>query len=273
MASTDTKKRKRKPYKSKALMMEHLGFDREQAFDDWRASDLVKPHWERFSKHFLDSPYFKFDKKVGEFKRVWTQIINGEKGGAMTFSTRTNRQYTTDMDWHAWLLYWLVKDNTYNRDGCFYYTGLDRLETYRCMWDFIAFEKRQHAPSSSIKPNPNEAASSESEGEEEHRLYPDEGVASIFWVEGRPEALDEDAGASIQATIRGFGGITEAEFQYRATVAFNLRSHRQVVVELEARWGLTYIGAQWCAHETGKKIIFELTTTEAINEPFFNGHE
>ena len=144
MASTYTKKRKRKPYKSKALMMEHLGFGCEQSFDDWRASDLVKPHWDRFSKHFLDSPYFKFDKEVAEFKRVYIQIINGEKGGAMTFSTRTNRQYYTDLDWHAWLLYWLVKDNTYNRDGCFYYTGLDRLETYRCMWDFIAFEKRQH---------------------------------------------------------------------------------------------------------------------------------
>ena len=64
MASTDTKKRKRKPYENKALMMEHLGFGCEKSFDDWRASDLVKPHWERFSKHFLDSPFFKFDKNM-----------------------------------------------------------------------------------------------------------------------------------------------------------------------------------------------------------------
>ena len=90
MASTDTKRRKRRPYENKALIMEHLGFGREQSFDDWRASDLVKPHGERFSKHFLDSPFFKSDKKHAEFKRVYTQIINGEKGGAMTFSTRTN---------------------------------------------------------------------------------------------------------------------------------------------------------------------------------------
>ena len=31
MASTDTKKRKRKPYKSKALMMEHLGFGQDRS--------------------------------------------------------------------------------------------------------------------------------------------------------------------------------------------------------------------------------------------------
>ncbi|KAI4675898.1 uncharacterized protein J4E84_009874 [Alternaria hordeiaustralica] len=187
MASTDTKKRKPKPYKSKALMMEHLGFGCEQSFDDWRAGDLVKPHWERFRKSFLDSPYFKPDKKHAEFKRVYFEIIDGEKGGAMTFSSSTDRQYYTDLDWHAWLLYWLVKDNTYSRDGIFRYTGLDRLETYRCMVDFITFEKRQHAldrdkgaatssktaPSSPNKPDPDEATSSESEIEEHHRLYPD----------------------------------------------------------------------------------------------------
>jgi len=45
MAPKTTKRRKMRPYERKALIIEQLGFGRKQAFRDWRASDLVKPHW------------------------------------------------------------------------------------------------------------------------------------------------------------------------------------------------------------------------------------
>ncbi|KAI4615030.1 hypothetical protein J4E80_006536 [Alternaria sp. BMP 0032] len=200
MAPKTTKRRKMRPYERKALIIEQLGFGRKQAFRDWRASDLVKVHWETFSKHCLDSYPFKSGKKGPKFVHVYTRMINGEKHGARTFSARINRQYTTDIDWHAWLLYCLVDQNTKDRNGSFYAKGLERLATYRSMWDFIAFEKRERArgkgkgkgaakssrtaPSSSKQPDLLEATSSVDAYE--HRLHPDEGVASIFWVEGRP---------------------------------------------------------------------------------------
>jgi len=148
------------------------------------------------------------------------------------------------------------------------------------MWDFIAFEKRQRARgkgkgkgaakllktalSSSKQPDLHEATLSEKVYE--HRLYPDEGVASIFWVEGMPEALEEDKGRSIRAIVQGFCGMTEVEFERAVMDVFDLRSHRQIVVELDATGGLTYIGAQYFAHRDGKKIIFLLTTREVANE-------
>ncbi|KAI4687712.1 uncharacterized protein J4E88_003303 [Alternaria novae-zelandiae] len=279
MAPKTTKRRKMRPYERKALIIEQLGFGRQQAIRDWRASDLVKPHWERFSKHFLDSFLSKSGKKDTKFVHVYTRMINGEKHGARTFSARINRQYTTDIDWHAWLLYCLVDQNTKDRNGCFYAKRLEELATYRYMWDFIAFEKRQRArgkgkgkgtasssktaPSSSRQLDLLEATSSEDAYE--HRLHPDEGVASIFWVKGMPEALEDEV-ASIKATVKGFCGYTESEFERAVMDAFDLRSHRQIVVELEATGGLTYIGAQYFAHRDGKKVIFMLTTREVANE-------
>ena len=154
----------------------------------------MKPYWERFSKHSLDSFPLKFGKKGPKFVHVYTRMINGEKDGARTFSTHINRQYTTDIDWHAWLLYCLVDQNTKSRDGCFYAKGLEGLGTYRSMWDFIAFEKRQRArgkgkgtasssktaPFSSRELDPTDATFSKSKDKEDYRLHPNKGVASIF---------------------------------------------------------------------------------------------
>ncbi|KAI4924726.1 hypothetical protein J4E85_007843 [Alternaria conjuncta] len=152
MATKTTKRRKMRPYERKALVIEQLGFGRKQAFRDWRASDLVKPYWERFSKHFLDSFLSKSDKKGLKFVHVYTWIINGEKASARTFSARIDRH----------------------------------------MWDFIAFEKRQRArgkgkgTASSSKTAPSSSKQLDlleatlSVDAYEHRLRPYEGVASIF---------------------------------------------------------------------------------------------
>jgi len=266
-----------RPYERKAQIIEQLGFGRGQAFNKWRASNLVKPYWERFSRYFMNSFPIKSGKKGTKFVHLYTRMINGEKDGWGTFSARVDRQYTTDIDWHAWLLYCLVDQNTKDRNGCFYAKGLEKLATYQSMWDFIAFEKRQRArnkgkgaasssntgPSSSKQLDLHESTSSADVYE--HCLHPDEGVASIFWVEGRPGALEEDEGASIRATVQGFCGMTEVEFERAVMDVFDLRSHQQIVVELDAWRGLTYIGAQKY-HETEKKTIFKLTTREVANE-------
>ena len=60
--------------------------------------------------------------------------------------------------------------------------------------------------------------------------------------------------------------MTEAKFERAVMDVFDLRSRRQIVVELDTTGCLTYIGAQYFAHRDMKKAIFMLTTREVANE-------
>jgi hypothetical protein len=169
------------------------------------------------------------------------------------------------------LLYWLVDTNVKNREGRFYGMGMEKLATYRRMWDLIIFKKRhrarqQKAASRAKPPAPGDISSSDDDiPDDDIQLDPTEGTATIIWVEGLPDALEE-AGENGRRTMQPFFAYTQAESAEAVDAAFNLRSHRQGQTALESKGGLSYRGAQLVTHRTQKKAMFYLSTEETSIE-------
>jgi len=162
-----------------------------------------------------------------------------------------------------------VDQNTRVRDGCFYGRGLDKIDTYRTMWNFITFEKRQRArtsnkftksPAAGSSKNPDQDSSTD----EDVDIDPSQGTASVLWRSGMPTELEEE-GTHFQVVIKSFCGHTEAKFKSAVGEAFGLLSHGQRIIELEPKGGLTFRGAQLQAHEDNKRVNYAMDTVEVLD--------
>ena len=252
-------------------MVENLNFDTEASFDAWREGGLVKPLWEDFTKHFLQSSSFEKGKKVTEFEHVYRKIIDGEKHGQRLFSNNKRRaEYSTAMEWHAWLLYQLVAENTLDRNGCFYQAGLDHLTRYRAMWHLIAFQKRQRSrqrtaaakgkKSTVATSRPEVTDSSDEERSEDHvDMDPTKGIIQVNWGEGMPDEVEE-AGEIGRRVFHNFCGYTEASFYQAIEHEFDLAACRQKIKSLTTSTGRSFLGMQLLALQSAIKVSMVLTT-------------
>jgi hypothetical protein len=278
-SAKQTKKRSRdsKPYENKSKIVALLGFDTEASFDKWRASSLVKPWWDLFVTRFLETDLFVAGGKVADFTNLCNWIREGEKGGKRRFrKARDAPNYDNELDWHAWLTFWIVEENVTDREGRFYDLHMDHTLMYKNAYHFIVWAKRQRqrdskAAASAKSPKSahkqpiarQELASSEDESNvEEADMDPNGGTAIVRWTEGMPDALEEQ-GHDDRITVESFCGYTLLDFWREVDTRFELSTHLQRRSELASKGNLTFRAAQLQAHVTGKTIIFYLRTEDA----------
>jgi hypothetical protein len=248
-----------------------LGFDTEASFDKWRESELVKPLWDLFVAKALDTGISARGKKCADHQNLCDWIREGEKGGKRRFSDREPPKFDHDMDWHAWLTYWLVQDNVSDCHGCFFNRRLDRNEMYKHAYHFVVWAKRQRSRSGAAKllkstDNQNTRTGSTHASEESEAddidMDPNSGVVWVKWTEGMSTDLIA-AGYAERITVQSFCGYSILEFWRYVDDQFHLGQHLQRRMLLYVSDNLTFKEAQHHAHETGKPVLFFLVTESA----------
>lgn len=180
------------------------------------------------------------------------------------------KAYATDIEWHAWLLYWLVSDNSTAGKGCFYGSHLDTIEKHRLMSHYIAYEKRQrsrHAKSFKQKKTAtphtkDDTASDEaSSSEEDFEMDSNKGTAIVRWGSSMPTDLaEEDAVDKIK--VPKFCGYTLMQFIQETDARFELSKLKQRRVGLCEKDGLSFKRAQLKAFTSEKPVLFILDTED-----------
>jgi hypothetical protein len=218
------KRKRNRPYENKSKMVGLLGFDTEASFDKWRESELVKPLWDLFVAKALDTGISARGKKCADHQNLCDWIREGEKGGKRRFSDREPPKFDNDMDWHAWLTYWLVEDNVSDRYGCFFNKRMDRTEMYKHAYHYVVWAKRHRSrnlkaatatksPKSvgKQKTAKQSAKPSEDSDADDLDMDPNSGVAFVKWTEGMPFEMIM-AGYGDLITIQSFCGYSLLEF-------------------------------------------------------------
>lgn len=130
-----------RPYESKQMVRQILGFDTDESFEAWRSSELVHPTWEKSRNRPLDTPQLRKLTRDAEFQEIQNYIRDGEERGREQFSDKHLRsaavKFDTDTEWHAWALWWLVDRNTKNWAGCFFEKHLEEADAYKGMFYYI----------------------------------------------------------------------------------------------------------------------------------------
>ena len=156
--------------------------------------------------------------------------------------------YTEETDWHTWLLYRLVDENSGDRDGYFYYSyRADEKTVYQTAYYYILFAKWERAKALSWKP----------------AISPTTpmvvGLDYVKWTKGRPS--HSPSGAIRRTEFFSFCGYSFESFCHETNKRCELRYYKQPCKTLVPENGMSFEYAQACAPKHAV-VIFTLETED-----------
>ncbi|KAI4675893.1 uncharacterized protein J4E84_009868 [Alternaria hordeiaustralica] len=284
-SSSKKRQRKRRPYEDKNKVIASFGcFDTEAAFEEWRQSSFVKPYWDIFVSKFINTDLFRPGKKVADFDNLYAWIREGEKNGRRRFDKDSHfPEYEDEIDWHAWLTHWLVKENKVDREGCFYGSRLENKTLTQTVYHYVLFAKRERARGSktttksqkkksktsaarSAKPQSDQSdAESDAEPDAEpdaEQPDPQLGMAVVKWTKGQPSDLPSNA--TTTTVVESFCGYSLDGFWQEINRRFDLSTHKQRRKALVATKGLSFEDAQNHAAQDDVVVRFSLETEDIV---------
>ncbi|KAF2030156.1 hypothetical protein EK21DRAFT_112263 [Setomelanomma holmii] len=251
---------------------------RSRASKPYEDKSKMKPWWDIFVAKFLETPLFNSGNKVVDFTDLNNWIQEGERGGKRKFlAARTDPKYDTDLDFHAWLVFWLVEENHLDREGISYNRNTeirDKTTMYKNAHNYVVWAKRQRQrdlKAAATKKSPKNAKKStakvavvpdtDSSDDGADNLDEMKGTAMVRWVDGLPDGLDVSGQDRIE--FKPFCRYNLLEFWSDVDKRFELSKYKQRRVWLAPKDGSTFAEALKKANDTDKTTLFTLKTAPA----------